>query len=81
MDYEQSDGEKTAGNGNVVLEKNNEDLVDKEDEERRGIGQSEGKEKAAGKHQEQTMEFSGSCSKRQGHREGYHLERSNRKKS
>ena len=52
MDYEQSDGEKTAGNGNVVLEENDEDLVDKEDEERRGIGQSEGKERPAGKHQE-----------------------------
>ena len=33
MDYEQSNGEKTVGNGNVVLEKNDEDLVDKEDEE------------------------------------------------
>ena len=52
MDYEQSDGDKTAGNGKVVLEKNDEDLMNKEDEERRGIGQSEGKERVAGKHQE-----------------------------
>ena len=52
MNYEHIDGEKTAGNGNVVLEKNDEDLVDKEDEERRGIGQSEGKERAAGKYHE-----------------------------
>ena len=43
MDYEQRNGEKIAGNGNVVLKKNDEDLVDKEDEERRGIGQSEAK--------------------------------------
>ena len=50
-DYER-DGEKTAGNGNVVLEKNDEDLVDKEDEERRGIGKSEDKERAIRKHKE-----------------------------
>ena len=52
MDYGQNDGERTAGNGNVVLEKNDENLVDKEDEERRGVGQNKGKERAAGKHQE-----------------------------